>query len=94
MCAARAGRAAAGHRRRAMIGPMDADEPITLRLGGAPALRLADGPWRPLDAHGALIAARLVLAGPQPREPGPGDDQRGRSESLDSSHGSILWAAR
>ena len=67
MCAARAGRAAAGHRRRAMIGPMDADEPITLRLGGAPALRLADGPWRPLDAHGALIAARLVLAGPQPR---------------------------
>ena len=38
MCAARAGRAAAGHRRRAMIGPMDADEPITLRLGGAPAL--------------------------------------------------------
>lgn len=51
-----------------MITPMPAaDDTITLRLTGAPALCLAGGQTRPLDPHGALIAARLVLAGPQPR---------------------------
>lgn len=51
-----------------MIGAMPAaDDTITLRLTGAPALCLAGGETRPLDPHGALIAARVVLAGPQPR---------------------------
>lgn len=52
---------------QAMIGAMPADDTLTLRLAGAPALGLANGEWRPLDPHGALIAARVVLAGPQPR---------------------------
>ena len=40
---------------------------MQLRLAGAAALLCADGSERLLDRHGALIAARLALAGPQPR---------------------------
>jgi len=40
---------------------------IQLQLCGAPALLLPGAVRCPLDRHGALIAARLALAGPQPR---------------------------
>ena len=40
---------------------------LQLRLIGTPALLLPGGEVRLLDRHGALIAARLALAGPQPR---------------------------
>jgi hypothetical protein len=39
-----------------------------LRLRGVAQLLAPDGSALPLDRHGALIAARLALAGPQPRE--------------------------
>lgn len=42
--------------------------PWRLRLAGLPQLLPPQGPALALDRHGALIAARLVLAGPQPRE--------------------------
>ena len=42
-------------------------QPMHLRLVGTPALELADGEMRLLDRHGALITARLALAGPQER---------------------------
>jgi len=38
-----------------------------LRLAGAPTLQRPDGSCCLLDRHGALLAARLVLDGPQPR---------------------------
>lgn len=38
-----------------------------LRLAGAPTLQRPDGSCCLLDRHGALLAARLVLEGPQPR---------------------------
>lgn len=38
-----------------------------LRLTGAPTLCLPPGPSLALQAHTALIAARVALAGPQPR---------------------------
>ena len=41
--------------------------PLQLRLVGTPALLLPGGGERLLDRHGALIAARLALAGPQAR---------------------------
>ena len=41
--------------------------PIQLRLAGAAVVLCADGTERPLDRHGALIAARLALGGPQSR---------------------------
>jgi len=41
--------------------------PLLLRLTGAAALLPAGAAERPLDPHGALLAARLALAGPQPR---------------------------
>lgn len=40
---------------------------LHLRLTGTPSLRLAHGEERALDPHGALIAARLALCGPQNR---------------------------
>jgi len=40
---------------------------LTLRLFGAAVLQSGDSVERPLDRHGALIAARLALAGPQAR---------------------------
>jgi DNA-binding SARP family transcriptional activator/Flp pilus assembly protein TadD len=40
---------------------------LQLRLTGTPFLRLALGDERSLDPHGALIAARLALCGPQNR---------------------------
>ena len=42
--------------------------PWRLRLNGPPQLLAPDGNALPLDRHGALVAARLALAGPQPRE--------------------------
>ena len=39
-----------------------------LRLHGAAQLLTPDGTALPLDRHGALLAARLALAGPQPRD--------------------------
>ena len=41
--------------------------PVQLRLVGVPAVRLAQGPWRPLAAKDALLLARLALHGRQPR---------------------------
>ena len=40
---------------------------IQIQLCGAAALLLPGAVRQPLDRHGALIAARLALAGPQPR---------------------------
>lgn len=51
------------------------DEPVAgraaqwwLQLNGLPRLLAPDGRAWLLDRHGALVAARLALAGPQPRE--------------------------
>jgi DNA-binding SARP family transcriptional activator/tetratricopeptide (TPR) repeat protein len=42
--------------------------PWRLRLAGAPALLAPDGRVLPLEGLAAIVAARLALAGPQPRE--------------------------